>query len=144
MGWELDRMDRLECGCICEIWENDKMTYMATTEYSTRYKYRCKNCKQIDQKRKIVQEQNHKKAEEDYQEKMNIWENHKKEILSIEHKTLTLIPNRKDLLRFRDLLLIEKIKNRYNCSKERLEHFNYELSYYHGDTIVLQKPTQFT
>ena len=46
MVWKLDRTDTLECGCICEIWENDKMTYMAQTEYSTRYKYRCDNCKE--------------------------------------------------------------------------------------------------
>ena len=72
MVWELEKTYTLECGCICEDWENDKMTYMAQTEHKTYYKYKCDKCTKIDkeesEKHIKLHEQRKEESEKDYQE----------------------------------------------------------------------------
>ena len=150
MGWKEISSYTKECGCECVDMEHDvDRPFMCYTEYRT---YVAKRCDKHEQKKRIKKKHKHQILEE----KRQVLNTHINNLTSIEDTKYILIKeaitkyrecfkiinsNRWILeyiiLHLGELLLIQKIKNKWVCSEERLKAADFNLLFNFSKSEIL-------
>jgi len=138
MGWKEIRTYTRECGCECVDTEHDvDKPYMCFTDYHTDVTKRCDKHEQ----ERLAKKEHKRKIREERQQLLKVYINN---LTNIEHRKH--IPIKEALIKYRDcfkisnsdrwilehirhhsgdLLLIQKIKNKWVCSEERLRYCDF-------------------
>ena len=146
MVWRVVEVYTKECGCECEDTENDvDRPFMCYTEYNTNITKRCDyHAKQEEEYLRITEERERRKIQQKKDMK-ELLKSHLQSLVDIEHKNY--VPIKAAISKYREhfkthnsdrwiqkhinyyigyVLMIQKIKNRWVCSKEKLEYSNFQ------------------
>ena len=146
MVWRVVETYTKECGCECEDTENDvDRPFMCYTEYNTNITKRCvEHARQEQEYQRIIQERERREIQQK-DEMKKILKSHLVSLANIEHKNY--VPIKSAISKYREhfkthnsdrwikdhinyyigyVLMIQKIKNRWVCSKEKLEYSNFK------------------
>ena len=147
MGWKVLERYTKECGCVCEDHENDvDRPFMCYTDYSTTEITRCDTHERQHQEYCAKTQAELEHRQQLRQEKRQQLKTHLLNLAGIEHQTLAPIKEavskyrecnkignsdrwiQRDIThRIGSLLMVSKIRNKWMCSKERLEYSNFNL-----------------
>ena len=155
MGWETIKEYTKDCGCECKDAKNDvDRPFMCYTEWETFVTKRCETHLQEYNENCAKEEERKKRKRQIREEQLQSLTSYLHDVMDVEHKQYIPIKEavtkykqvsktnmsdrwiREDIQgKFGDVLMIHKIKNRWVCSKERLEYsdFTFLLKFSDGD-----------
>ena len=147
MGWTTRKAYTKECGCECEDIENDvDRPFMCYTEYETVTTSRCSVHQQEYEQHCAVRQAEREREQQVREEQRHKLKLHLHMLTTIEHTEYA--PIKEAVYKYReikrisnsdrwiqqdiryqigDLLMIQKIKNKWLCSKDRLESCDFSL-----------------
>ena len=145
MGWVTIKEYTKECGCECEDNEHDvDRPFMCYTERETIVTKRCEKHLQEYNENCAKEEERKERERQTREEQLQSLTSYLHDVMDVEHKQYIPIKEavtkykqvsktnnsdrwiRKDIQSsFGDVLMIQKIKNRWVCSEERLEYSDF-------------------
>ena len=155
MGWVTFKEYTKDCACECTDAKNDvDRPFMCYTEWETFVTKRCETHLQEYNENCAKEEERKKRKRQIREEQLQSLTSYLHDVMDVEHKQY--IPIKEAITKYRevskinnsdrwirenlqcsfgDVLMIQKIKNRWECSKERLEYsdFNFPLTFYSAD-----------